>query len=205
MDNLKVVDGKVILFTCQNDKSLENLKKNKKIVNKKSYIEESFGDISDIFLRGYNWFVETAETKVCRPDSAEYHIWCSTTAENCMKPIENEVVYIIKIPLENIIFFDSIKWDHVLNLRYIPKDNLDYKKYLQNLKAKGFKSEYDVFKDNKGDLNLIERDKIIKSWYRIFDIENTPRQFIQANIWEINEKDIVDIIYFGEEIPSEFY
>lgn len=64
MDKLIIRDNKINLFTCQNIKSLENLKKDKRIVNKKSYIEESFGVIANIFIRGYDWFIKEAEKKV---------------------------------------------------------------------------------------------------------------------------------------------
>lgn len=207
MERIKLIekDNNIILFTCQNDKSLEVLRKEKILVNKKSYIENSFGVISNIFIRGYDWFVKEAEKRVKRPGYAQYHIWCSTNAENCMKPIENEVIYIIEVPKEKVILFDSVKWDYVLNLRYVPKDNNDHNNYINSLNKKGIKSEYDIFDDSKGNLNLIERQKIIDSWPRIFDIKNTPAHFIQANIWEIREEWIRDIIYFGENIPKKYF
>lgn len=205
MEKLIIKDGKINLFTCQNDKSLEILKKDKRIVNKKSYIEDSFGVISDIFIRGYDWFVKEAEKRVKKPAGAEYHIWCSTNAENCMKPIENEVIYIVEVPIEQVVFFDSVKWDHVLNLRYVPKNDKDYDNYIENLNKKGIQSEYDIFDDAKGNLNLLERQKIIESWPRIFEIDNTPVHFIQANIWEIKEEWIKDIIYYNENIPNKYF
>lgn len=205
MDELIINDNKITLFTCQNIKSLEILKNDKRIVNKKEYIKESFGVIADIFIRGYDWFVKEADNRVKKPMGSEYHIWCSTNAENCMKPIENEVIYILEVPIKKVIFFDSIKWDHVLNLRYVPKDDLDYKKYIDNLKRKGIKSEYDIFDDTNGNLNLIEREKVINSWPRIFDISNTNIDLIQANIWEIREEWVKDIVNYQGEIPKKYF
>ncbi len=122
-----------------------------------------------------------------------------------MKPIEDEVIYILKVPIDMVIFFDSIKWDHVLNRRYVPKDDNDYRKYIEYLKSKGIKSEYDIFDDRKGNMNLVERQKIIDSWPRIFNIKNSPIEFIQANIWEIKEEWIQDIVYFEGHIPKNYY
>lgn len=35
----------------------------------------------------------------------------------------------------------------------------DYIKYIEYLTSKGINSEYDIFDDNKGNFNLIERQK----------------------------------------------
>ncbi|WP_099203215.1 DUF3841 domain-containing protein [Miniphocaeibacter massiliensis] len=192
----------MIIYTCQNIKSLEILNSNKRFINKKFYIEEHFEDISNIFLRCYDWFVIEASKKVKKPTDVEYPIWCSITPRNCMIPIENEIIYILDVPDDEIILFDGSKWDFVLNLRYIPLDDKDFDNYIFNLKRKGIKNEYTVF--NSTD-NLIEQQKIIDSWYRIFEIENSKDIYIQANIWEIKKEWIIDIVRYREDIPEKYF
>nr|WP_242862846.1 DUF3841 domain-containing protein [Clostridium sp. C105KSO13] len=37
------------------------------------------------------------------------------SAENCLRPIPGTVVYVLDVPKEQIIYFDSGKWDYVHN------------------------------------------------------------------------------------------
>ena len=54
-------------------------------------------------------------------------------------------------------------------------------------------------------VNLIEREKVINSWPRIFDISNTNIDLIQANIWEIREEWVKDIVNYQGEIPKKYF
>ena len=195
----------MILYKSKKKKSLNEIKEKGRFTNKKIYIEKHFEDISSFFTRCYDWFTKEASKIVSKPDDVEYPIWCATTVESCLMPIETEVVYILNIPDDKVILFDGGKWDYVLNYRYIPRDENDYKKYLNNLKLKGINDEYNIFSSKYSSYYKVEQEEIINSWHRIFNIKDATNFSLQANIWEIRKEWILDIVEHGESIPHKYY
>lgn len=195
----------MILYTCQDIKSLKSIEEKGRFINRRKYIKNHFDDISNIFLRCYDWFVEEASKIVPKPRDVEYPIWCSTSVEATFRPTDTEVVYILDIPDEEIILFDGGKWDHVLNLIYLPKDEKDLIKYKEDLKLKGIENQYNIFNSNKSKFYKAEQDKIINSWHRIFDIKDSTNFSLQGNIWEIKKDNILEIVEYGNSIPLKYY
>ena len=119
----------VRLYTRQNDKTLLPLKRQGRIINQRIYVEMHFGDIAPLFLESYDWFTKEAARRVPKPEDVKAPIWCSISAENCLKPIDGTVVYVLEVPREKVIYFDEAKWDYVLNRIYLPKDEQDAASY----------------------------------------------------------------------------
>lgn len=185
----------VKLWTRQDERSLEELQKNKIFINKEEYIRKQYEDIADYFIELYKWFVKEAVKKVPKPDYVSMPIWCSISKENMYRPIEGTVCYELEVPEEETIYFDGQKWDYVLNHLYIPKDEKDHENYLHELRLKGFKNEFEFFVGSKAHFYPEEREKIISSWTRIFDIEEWNIFRVQANIWQIKEEYVKEIYY----------
>lgn len=72
-------------------------------------------DISDFFLEKYSTFTTMASKFVPCPNDIKFLLWCSVSKNNCLKPIENEVVYCLEVPIDKVVYFDGLKWDYVLN------------------------------------------------------------------------------------------
>ena len=96
----------VRLYTRQNDKTLYQLERDGRIINQRVYVELHFGDIAPLFMESYDWFTEEAARRVEKPADVHAPIWCSISRENCLKPIEGTVVYVLEVPAEKIIYFD---------------------------------------------------------------------------------------------------
>ena len=90
MKNPNSKNGKSILFTCQNAKSLDILERDGRFINKKEYIQEHLEDVAPMILKSYDWFVSAASKRIKKPDDVQYQIWCAVGDEVCMKPIETE-------------------------------------------------------------------------------------------------------------------
>lgn len=183
------------LWTRQDIRSLDILKKENIFRNKRNYIKEQYGDIAPHFMEKYGWFVNTANEFVPVPEGVEFPIWCSISYENMLRPIENTVCYELEVPEEQIIYFDGGKWDYVLNNIYIPKDEADLKRYKDEMAAKGFENTFSFV---KGKYSYFEEEKkrVIGSWNRIFDIEDWNIFTVQANIWEITMGMVKNIMYY---------
>lgn len=194
----------VKLYTRQNDKTLLELERNGRILNHRVYVEMHFGDIAPLFLESYDWFTKEAEKRVPRPEYAEASIWCSISVENCLKPIPGTVVYVLEVPKDQVVYFDELKWDYVLNRIYIPKDEEDDTAYRRDLKEKGFTSRFEFFEGKyKGQYPEEER-RIIESWSRVFEIDNWSVFNVCGNIWEIKKEWIKKVVYPGQPIEGDF-
>ncbi|WP_300408464.1 DUF3841 domain-containing protein [Lagierella sp.] len=191
---------RVVLYTRQHENSFYELKNKGVITNKEIYVRLHMGDIAPYFMEKYRTFVKMAEEIVPRPQGIEYPIWCSISKRNCLKPVEKELVYEIEVPKDEIIYFDSGKWDLVLNNLYIPKDEDDAIDYRKEIKSLGVKDEFN-FIDGKYRGKFPEIEKKIKdSWIRIFDIDRWSDFTVQANIWQIKKEWVRRIIRPGESI-----
>ena len=188
----------VNLYTRQHENSYHELMTKGIITNKEIYIELHMKDIAPFFKKKYTKFVEMAEKRVARPNTSYYPLWCSVSKNNCLKPAEKEIVYCLEVPIEEVIYFDGLKWDYVLNNLYIPKDNNDEKKFKTELMNLGLTDTYSLFEGKSGGKYPDLEKKIENSWERIFDITNWNEFIVQANLWHIKKEWIKHIIRSDE-------
>lgn len=190
--------NKVTLFTRQDIKSLEDIKVFGVHRIKRKYIEEQFDDIAEYYIYLYKWFVDKASKKVPKPEDVEFPIWCAISKENMLRPIENTVVYILEVDESEVIYFDGQKWDLVLNHLYIPKDERDRELYIKEIEEKGLDNTFSFVDGKYSHFYPLEKKRVMDSWMRIFEIENWNVFNVQANIWEIREDMIKEILYYKE-------
>lgn len=200
MKNPKEKDGYVMLFTMQDKRSLDVLKRKGRFINKLEYASEHLGDIYEFFREKYTYFVNKASIMVSKPDDVKLPIWCSVSSKNCMRPDENSLVYVIKVPADKVIYFDGSKWDYVLNNHYVPSSKEDLENYYKYLKDNNFPNPFLIASNDYKHLYPEEVKKIEQSYERIFDFSEWNIFSIQANIWEITEDMIIKIFYHDEEI-----
>ena len=135
----------VRLYTRQNDKTLTQLERDGRIINQRAYVRMHFGDMAQHYLDSYDWFTAEAAKRVPKPDDVTASIWCSISAQNCLKPINGTVVYVLDVPKDHVIYFDEAKWDYVLNRIYIPADEDDRAAYKKHLNALGVQNGFEFF------------------------------------------------------------
>lgn len=187
---------KVTLWTRQDIKSLDEIKKNGRYRVKREYIEGQFEDIAEYYIKLYKWFVDKASKMVPKADGVEFPVWCSISEENMLKPIENTVVYVLEVDESEVIYFDGRKWDYVLNHLYIPKDEEDERNYMADIEGKGLKDSFSFIEGKYANFYPLEKKRVMESWMRVFEIKDWNIFNVQANIWEIREDMIKDILYY---------
>lgn len=191
----------VRLYTRQDIRSLKEIEEKGYFTNKISYVKENFGVISDYILNCYNYFVKEASKRIPKPDEVEMPVWCAVSNKNCMPVIENTVVYVLDVPEDEVIYFDGVKWDYVLNHHYIPLNEEDDKKYKKRLKDKGIDNGFEFFEGKYKNVFPEERQIVMDSWPRIFDIDEWDIYRVQANIWKIKKEWIYALVKKGDIIP----
>lgn len=195
------MDQKTVkLYTRQNDKTLFQLERENRIINNRVYVELHFGDIAPLFMESYDWFTKEAAKRVPKPQDVKAPIWCSISKENCLKPIEGTVVYVLEVPEEQVIYFDECKWDYVLNRIYLPKDEKDGTVYKEHLKKLGVANGFEFLQGRYQGMFPEEERKIRESWNRVFDIDNWTIFNVCGNIWEIKKEWVRRIVRPGEEV-----
>lgn len=190
---------KIKLWTRQEKRSLEVLAETGAIRTTRAYLEEKFEEVAPYIIPLYEWFVEAAQIKLQKPKDVSFPIWCSISEENMMRPTVDTVVYVLEVDPSELIYFDGYKWDRVLNHLYIPIDDEDQKVYEAEMAAKGHKNIFSFMDADYGRFYPEEKQRVIDSWHRIFDITHFDIFRVQANIWEIKKEMIVDILYGDED------
>lgn len=185
---------KVTLWTRQDKRSLNDLEKNGLIRISRGHLEEKFDLIADHIIFLYKWFVNEAEKRVQKPEGVEFPIWCSISEDYMLRPTINEIVYVLEVDKDKILYFDGIKWDYVLNHHYVPKDEKDAEEYLKDIESKGYKNSYSFLDEKTAHFYPEERKRVMDSWARVFEIDKWDIFRIQANIWEIRPEMIKDIL-----------
>lgn len=190
----------VTLWTRQDAKSLEMLEKEGCIRITRRHLEEKFEDITDYIVPLYVWFNQEAEKRVPRPEGVAFPVWCAISEENMLRPVPGQVVYELEVDPSEIVYFDGQKWDYVLNHHYVAKDPADEKAYKEDLAQKGIDNAFSLIDSKIAHLYPLERQRIMESWVRIFEIDDWNIFNVQANIWEIRPDMIRKIIHYK---PSE--
>ena len=192
----------VRLYTPQNDKTLAQLARDGRIINQRSYVRMHFGDMAQHYLDSYDWFTAEAAKRVPKPDDVTASIWCSISAQNCLKPINGTVVYVLDVPKDQVIYFDEAKWDYVLNRIYIPADEDDRAAYKKHLNALGVQNGFEFFQGRYKGMYPREEERIRESWKRVFDIDNWTIFNVCGNIWEIQREWVQQIVRPGEPLEG---
>lgn len=194
----------VNLYTRQNDKTLYQLEKQGRIINERIYVQLHFGDIAPLFMESYDWFTKEASKRIDKPEDVKAPIWCSISPENCLKPIAGTVVYVLEVPQSKVIYFDEAKWDYVLNRIYLPKDEKDREEYKEHLKNLGVENGFEFVEGRYKNLFPTERQRVIDSWKRVFDIDRWTIFNVCGNLWEIKKEWVKKIVRPGERIDTDF-
>ena len=190
------------LYTRQNYKTLTQLERDGRIINQRAYVRMHFGDMAQHYLDSYDWFTAEAAKRVPKPDDVTASIWCSISAQNCLKPINGTVVYVLDVPKDQVIYFDEAKWDYVLNRIYIPADEDDRAAYKKHLNALGVQNGFDFFQGRYKGMYPREEERIRESWKRVFDIDNWTIFNVCGNIWEIRREWVQQIVRPGEPLEG---
>lgn len=178
---------KIKLYTSQRKIVLDTIKEKGIYHVKKEFIIKKYENSANIFLEPYNWFVRNAVNIVPKPEGAEYPIWLFTD----LRYIENhEDSYVLEIEaeIENVILFDPVKWNRILNLAYIPKDEKDRIEYNESLEKQGIKNETSIY--TTGFYPHLKQ-KVRKSWDLLFENDIDLSKPNQAALWELRREWIV--------------
>ena len=177
--------AKKVFWTRQHKNILEDIKEYGKYIVKERYIRRKLGDITEFYLDVYKWYRHKASKIVEIPEDAKFPIWLSTEEDMKLPLAGDQVMLELLIPEEKVIKLDMVKWDYVVNYWYIPENKEDAQKHKKILEKYGIKSESNIYMN---DFYPLLKEKIVKSWDRLFDENIKFSEKEVATIWEIKEE-----------------
>ncbi|AOY78150.1 DUF3841 domain-containing protein [Clostridium formicaceticum] len=189
-ENIEVCDEKITLWTSQNSIVIDTINTTGVYHVKKEFITKKYGEVSNVFLEPYNWFIKKAEKIVPKPPGAEYPIWLFTD----LKYVDHHpgcYILEIKVSKKESILFDREKWNRILNLSYIPENERDRKNHENLLEKQGIHDETNIYMTN---YYPHLKSKVKKSWDRLFENRIGSSPYKQAALWEIRKESIVSLI-----------
>lgn len=110
-----------------------------------------------------------------------------------LQPSEDTVILEIEVEKHKVVITDLEKWGYVVNYWYVPLNKEDEEKHNYELIKNGIGDESALYMSHKGNFYPLLRNKIIKSWDRIFEGSSSQNSITQATIWEIKKEWIVSI------------
>lgn len=182
---------KKIIYTRQHANALNILNKEGVFRVRPQWIQQKYGDISDHFLKSYDWLSAESAKRIPRPAGVSYPIWCNISEDYMLREVPGEVVFKLSIDADKILYFDSLKWDMILNEMYLPADPEDDAAFLEELARRGIANQFVLLSPSVARFHPDLVKRVRESWKRLFTIDDWDGMKVQANIWEFYPEDIL--------------
>lgn len=159
---------------------------------KERYIRKKLDDCADIYLDVYRWLQNEAGKIMDIPEDAKYPVWLSIEEDLKLPAADGMVFFELEIPKDQIMIFDMLKWDYIINYLYLPKDKKDRKRFKEKLDKYNITVESDIYLQN---FYPRLKKEMVFSWKRLFDLEINLSDKKVAISWELKEEWVVDYEY----------
>lgn len=183
---MEIKGRKVMLYTTQSRLVVNYLRSDGICFSKRKYVEKKYEESAPIFLTAYSWFVSEAVKYVARPEGAEYPYWVFPDLYNVEQHLDSELLC-LKVPIEEVIFFDMFDWNKILSLRYLARTEEEERDFRKKLEAQGIQRESDIMLTSF--YPMLKRE-VQESWKKLFrHHENIKKgdtsgvNHVQAALW----------------------
>ncbi len=180
------------VWTKQNEAVLEQLEANGRFTADPRYIRRELEDTADTMLYIYRWLAEhmPAPADHSRSEDVNYPVWVTFTRDAVMMPEPGYVILGLRLDRSLITAIDIIKWTKITNYSYIPADEADEREHNEMLRLMGINNAAAVMTGFYPEV----REKIIRSWDRLFEPPASPGPGSYGLIREVREEWIQQII-----------
>ncbi|MFW5736768.1 MAG: DUF3841 domain-containing protein [Halanaerobium sp.] len=183
---------KVKVWTRQHKNVLKILKEKGVYRVRERYIRKKLDDCADIYLDVYRWLRNEAAKRMEIPEELKYPIWLSIEEELKLPAAEGMVFFELEVPRDQVMVFDMLKWDYIVNYLYLPEDKEDRKRFKEKLKKYNINVESDIYLQN---FYPRLKKEMTSSWERLFDSSIELSDQKVAISWELKEDWVVNYEY----------
>ena len=186
-------------WTRQHEAVWDELQKTGQYIVKKEYIEAKNDTISEFYLELYEWYTKAAGKYIDIPEDLKYPIWLSVSEDMMLQPTEYAIIFEVEIPEGEYLICNFDKWGYRVNYFYVPLDEADENAHMEELKKYGIASEDSLVTTSKGNFYPLLRQKIIKSWDRIFTIQPDDPSLMVGTCWKLKKEWIKEVRFYDGE------
>ena len=182
----------VTAWTRQVTQVLDEIERTGRYYVREEYVRIKNGSIADYYLKHYRWLTERCRHIIDIPAEYDLPIWLALTEDQRLGCARGNVSLTLQIPKDKIVLIDYERWGYQLNDMYVPSSPQDENEHNVELKRYGIGNEASLITGNAGNFYPLLKQKILKSWDRVF----VPSPVMSENVgccWEIKPEWIVDI------------
>ena len=182
----------VLAWTRQVKEVLDEIERTGSYHVREEYIRAKYDVIADLYMERYRCFTQMARKRIRIPLEYVYPIWLALSDAQKLPPAAGTVSFTLEVPADQILVADMNRWGYCVNLMYVPTDPEDERRHNEELKRQGIGNEALLFTSSKGNFYPMMKQKIARSWERIFE----PSECIDdcvGTIWEIRPEWIREV------------
>lgn len=189
MENNFTAGARLHLWTAQTEAVLKSLRTDGFSQVKVAYIDKKYEESAWIFKEAYGFFKQKAGQLLKPPKGAESMIWLFFDPK-WVYLSGDSYLFELSVPEEHVILFDREKWQRVLNLSYVGKDQADEIHFEQKMNQMGVSSGCEVF---SSPFYPYLKSEIKKSWERIFEVDYEDHTRLMAAVWQLRQEDVAGV------------
>lgn len=172
------------VWTKQYRDILKVLDEKGRYIVKKEYIIAKMEEHAGLYLDVYNWFFSRAAACLPAPPDVRYPVWVSLQEEEKIGNSDGNVLLELSVGEDDLMVLDLEKWGRIVNYLYIPRDAADAEAHEAMLARYGI----DDTAAYMSPFYPSVKQKIIKSWDRLFDETIRLGQIEVGILWEVKRE-----------------
>lgn len=185
---MQVSNRLMIFYTRQSPKVFETLKNNGIYTVDESYIVWKYTTISEHYASLYRHLTLLAGDYIDIPDGLLYPIWLSPEGTELLPDADETVFLKLDIPEGKYILANNEVWDFMINHLYFPKDKEDELAHEAEIARYGISSPSSLISGDIGNFYPLLKQKVIKSWDRVFSMMPPDPSNIVGLCWELRSE-----------------
>lgn len=182
----------MIFYTRQSPKVPEILKRDEIYTVSEEYIRNKYTSITDHYARLYRQLTLIARDYIDIPEGLLYPVWLSPEGTELLPDADETVFMKLDIPEGKYILANNEVWDFMINHLYFPSDKEDEAAHEEELKYYGISSPSSLIGGDSANFYPLLRQKVIKSWRRIYTLMPDDPANIVGLCWELHSEWLID-------------
>lgn len=189
-------DRYITAWTRQDRAVWEELQASGVYCAREEYVRGKNGAISDHYLEAYRWFTREGRKYLEIPEGLTIPIWLAIAQDERLPAASGTVSLTLEIPREQVLIVDYHRWEYRVNDWYVPLNAEDEAQHNAELQRCGIGNEALLILSDKGIYYPQLRQKIIRSWERIFTPSSAGASHNVGTVWMLRREWVREVEYY---------
>lgn len=183
----------MIFYTRQDPRVLLELQSNGVYSVKEEYVRQKYTTITEHYAALYRRLTLLARRYINIPDDLLYPVWLTPEGTATIPESGDAVFLRFDIPEGSYILANDEVWDYMINHLYFPSDEADEIAHESELARYGISSPSSLVSGNAGNFYPLLRQKVLKSWEKIYTATPADPDHIVGLCWELHKEWLIGI------------